>query len=267
MRTVSSTDSVPSTATANRQPNGVSPKAYSPSAMVHLPTGGWTTKDAGSLKTSRSASARAGEDLLVGVLDGRARSPSAAARGRPSCSRSRRRRSPRGARGRRSAAPPPAPRSRRADQPAAPCRGEGIGGREPSREHGDGTRPPRGCLAARVAARPGSTGTRGWRHKDIVGDARGRRCAWRRALVLAGTPMGDLSRRIAPARARSSPAPTSSPPRTPAGSAGWPATSGSTSPAGWCPTTTPSSGSAARAARGARGGATVVLVTDAGMPA
>ena len=54
MRTVSSTASVPTTAIATRQPNGVSPKAYSPSAMVHLPTGGWTTNAGFSVKTSRS---------------------------------------------------------------------------------------------------------------------------------------------------------------------------------------------------------------------
>ncbi len=38
-----STDSVPSTATMNRQPNGVNPKICSPIPMIHLPTGGWTT--------------------------------------------------------------------------------------------------------------------------------------------------------------------------------------------------------------------------------
>lgn len=38
-----STDSVPSTATMNRQPNGVKPKIFSPIPMIHLPTGGCTT--------------------------------------------------------------------------------------------------------------------------------------------------------------------------------------------------------------------------------
>lgn len=38
-----STDSVPSTATMNRQPNGVKPKICSPIPMIHLPTGGCTT--------------------------------------------------------------------------------------------------------------------------------------------------------------------------------------------------------------------------------
>ncbi len=35
--------SEPATATANRQPNGVSPNSHSPTAMSILPSGGWTT--------------------------------------------------------------------------------------------------------------------------------------------------------------------------------------------------------------------------------
>ena len=45
IRTVRSTASVPSSAGMKRQPNGVSPNRYSPRAIVHLPTGGWTTQD------------------------------------------------------------------------------------------------------------------------------------------------------------------------------------------------------------------------------
>ena len=35
--------SEPASATANRQPNGVSPKSHSPPAISILPSGGWTT--------------------------------------------------------------------------------------------------------------------------------------------------------------------------------------------------------------------------------
>ena len=48
-------------------------------------------------------------------------------------------------------------------------------------------------------------------------------------LVLAATPIGDPARRAAAAGRRAAPAPTWSPPRTPAGCAGWPPTSASTS--------------------------------------
>ena len=44
---------MPTSAVENRQPNGVSPKKYSPTAIVHLPTGGWTMKEGESWKTSR----------------------------------------------------------------------------------------------------------------------------------------------------------------------------------------------------------------------
>ena len=43
-RTSSSTDTVPATADATRQPNSSCPKIHSPSPMIHLPSGGWTTK-------------------------------------------------------------------------------------------------------------------------------------------------------------------------------------------------------------------------------
>ncbi|CAM5536971.1 hypothetical protein SCALM49S_05457 [Streptomyces californicus] len=43
IRQSSRTESVPSAATMNRQPNGVKPKSCSPKPMIHFPTGGWTT--------------------------------------------------------------------------------------------------------------------------------------------------------------------------------------------------------------------------------
>jgi len=39
-------DAEPITATANRQPNGVSPNSHSPTAIMILPSGGWTTSSA-----------------------------------------------------------------------------------------------------------------------------------------------------------------------------------------------------------------------------
>lgn len=39
-----STDSVPITAEANRQPKGVMPNIHSPMAISHFPAGGWATK-------------------------------------------------------------------------------------------------------------------------------------------------------------------------------------------------------------------------------
>ena len=42
-RHITSTISEPTTAAAMRQPKGSMPKAFSPSAMIHLPTSGWTT--------------------------------------------------------------------------------------------------------------------------------------------------------------------------------------------------------------------------------
>ncbi|CAM5316340.1 hypothetical protein SVIOM74S_00396 [Streptomyces violarus] len=43
IRHSSSTDSVPSSAVMNRQPNGSKPNSSSPSPMTYLPTGGCTT--------------------------------------------------------------------------------------------------------------------------------------------------------------------------------------------------------------------------------
>ncbi len=43
MRHSMSTDTVPSSAVMNRQPNGVNPNSHSPRPMTYLPTGGWTT--------------------------------------------------------------------------------------------------------------------------------------------------------------------------------------------------------------------------------
>jgi hypothetical protein len=36
-------DSVPTTAAAKRQPNGLSPNSHSPMPIIHLPMGGCTT--------------------------------------------------------------------------------------------------------------------------------------------------------------------------------------------------------------------------------
>ena len=66
---------------------------------------------------------------------------------------------------------------------------------------------------------------------------------------------------------RSCRAPTWSPPRTPGGCAALPPTSGSRSPAGWCPTSRATSTSAPRRCWRRSSAATgCVLVTDAGMP-
>jgi hypothetical protein len=46
------TDSVPNSATPNRQPNGVRPKIHSPRAIIHLPIGGCTTYDGSVPKMS-----------------------------------------------------------------------------------------------------------------------------------------------------------------------------------------------------------------------
>ena len=43
IRATSRIDSDPTTATANRQPNGLRPKIHSPAAMRIFPNGGWTT--------------------------------------------------------------------------------------------------------------------------------------------------------------------------------------------------------------------------------
>ena len=43
-RASSSTDSVPVSAGANRQPKALSvPNSHMPAAIIHLPSGGWTT--------------------------------------------------------------------------------------------------------------------------------------------------------------------------------------------------------------------------------
>ncbi len=42
-------DSVPTTATAKRQPNGVSPNSHSPTAIIILPSGGCATYSPGPL--------------------------------------------------------------------------------------------------------------------------------------------------------------------------------------------------------------------------
>ena len=52
MRAVMTMAMMPSTHTAMRQPNGVPPKKYWPTAMVHLPSGGCTTNAASGLKMS-----------------------------------------------------------------------------------------------------------------------------------------------------------------------------------------------------------------------
>ena len=45
MRAIISTAMVPRSATMNRQPNGLTPKRYSPMPITHLPTGGCTTNE------------------------------------------------------------------------------------------------------------------------------------------------------------------------------------------------------------------------------
>ncbi len=46
IRAVIKIDNEPTSATANRQPNGVSPNSHSPPAITTLPSGGWTTNSA-----------------------------------------------------------------------------------------------------------------------------------------------------------------------------------------------------------------------------
>ena len=85
-------------------------------------------------------------------------------------------------------------------------------------------------------------------------------------LVLAATPIGD-SRDAAPRLADELRAPTSSPPRTPAGCAASARTSTSTPPAGSCPSTSTTRPSAPpSSSSGCAQGDRVVVVTDAGMP-
>ena len=49
-RHITSTISEPTTAAEMRQPNGSIPKAFSPSAISHLPTSGWTIIDGSSFQ-------------------------------------------------------------------------------------------------------------------------------------------------------------------------------------------------------------------------
>ncbi len=44
VRATMSTVSVPTIAAENRQPRLLLPKIHSPNAIIHLPSGGWTTK-------------------------------------------------------------------------------------------------------------------------------------------------------------------------------------------------------------------------------
>ncbi len=54
IRPIMRIDSVPTTAAENRHPHELSgPKSHSPKAIIHLPTGGWTTKSGSPLKTLR----------------------------------------------------------------------------------------------------------------------------------------------------------------------------------------------------------------------
>ena len=54
IRPIISSERVPTTAAENRQPHElVGPKIHSPKAIIHLPTGGWTSKSGPDWKTSR----------------------------------------------------------------------------------------------------------------------------------------------------------------------------------------------------------------------
>ncbi len=54
IRPIMSSESVPTRAAENRHPHElVGPKIHSPAAIIHLPTGGWTTKSGPALKTLR----------------------------------------------------------------------------------------------------------------------------------------------------------------------------------------------------------------------
>ena len=52
-RTSTSTMSVPATAAAMRQPSSLVPKARIPSAIAHLPSGGWTMKPGAPVGSQR----------------------------------------------------------------------------------------------------------------------------------------------------------------------------------------------------------------------
>ena len=53
MRAVIRIMRVPRTATAKRQPKGVAPNRCWPMAIVHLPSGGWTTNSGSPVNRSR----------------------------------------------------------------------------------------------------------------------------------------------------------------------------------------------------------------------
>ena len=73
-RNITSTISEPTTAEATRQPNGSIPKAFSPSAISHLPTSGWTTIEAVSFHSPSGWPARIvalalSVDVVAGVAE------------------------------------------------------------------------------------------------------------------------------------------------------------------------------------------------------
>ena len=51
-RMITATSSVPNTSAGNRQPNEFMPNSHSPDAISHLPSCGWTMKDALVVYTS-----------------------------------------------------------------------------------------------------------------------------------------------------------------------------------------------------------------------
>ncbi len=65
-RTITTTISAPATAAENRQPNGSMPNAFSPSAISHLPTSGWTIIDGSSFQIPVTVPSRI---RLVGAAD------------------------------------------------------------------------------------------------------------------------------------------------------------------------------------------------------
>ena len=254
-----------------RQPNGVRPKAYSPSAIVHLPTGGCTTNAGAVLEDVERAPVRAvaGEDLRRWRRRRTAaRCPSAAATARPSCSTSRRTRRRAGGRGRQKRRMPP-----KIVMPSVTsheiARSSGIAGAQPVGEGGSGAAAGRargGCRGAlRLEGRRHPHSIRTWQ-----ADARGR-CP-NDARVL-GTPGAG---RHADRTTRTTPP---APPRPELATADVVAAEDTrrTAP----PRGRPRRGhrrpgrlllrrrrapAAARAARALEAGRRVLLVTDAGMP-
>ena len=67
-RTSTTTVSVPATAAAMRQPNSSTPNSRSPSAISHLPSGGWTMKPGSPVGSQRQA-ARGSSSELATVAD------------------------------------------------------------------------------------------------------------------------------------------------------------------------------------------------------